>query len=264
MIKPGKEELHWVGFPDRGKVLLPHRSYRRRFALLGASVIGVLLIVLFSSYLRTTGPAATSELSATPSGKSTPSIVFPVGNKSAIPYASLPGLSTLKYSGSTGVSPEWAPVANFAGQVTNGGDIGVIDATTATHRVTVQVAITNLTNLAKSYSSFAFPLDIYEWCPTNTTSPGTGTPCGTAAQTGSTSVGNTAGTWVPYETGVSFAVVPNQQLFLTNTAGSASVTLPKGFYYDLAMDPHQGSFYCISTAITSDLSPSFYISAKVS
>ena len=264
IMKADKEELLWQQISDDGKVLRLRKSYRRRFAMLGASVIGILLIVLFSSYLKSTGGAPTTDLSISPgSGNAEPSIVFPVGNGSAIPYSSLPGLSTLKYSGATGVSPQWAPVPNFAGQVTNGGDIGVVDATSVPHHAVVQITITNLTNLAKSYSSFAFPLDIYEWCPTNTDTPGTGTPCGTKAQTGPTSIGNTAGSWVPYETGASYGMIPSQQLFLTNAAGSVAITLPKGFYYDLAMDPHQGSFYCISTAIPSDLSPSFYISAKV-
>jgi len=259
-----KEELRWEKISNDGRLLSPKKSYRRRFALLGASIIAVLLIVLFSSYLRGSGNFPVTDLQGPQGpGNSSSSIVFPVGNGSAIPYSSLPGLSTLKYSGATGVSPKWAPVANFAGQITGGGDVGVIDATAATHSVTAEVTITNLTNLAKSYSSFAFPLDIYEWCPTNTTSPGTGTPCGTHALTGPTSVGNTAGSWVPYETGVQFGVIPNAQLFITNAEGSVSTTLPKGFYYDIAMDPHQGSFYCISTATASDLSPSFYISAKV-
>ena len=264
IIRPRQEELHWERTSNDGRFLSPKKSYRRRFALLGASIIAVLLIALFSSYLRGTGPNHVADLLGPPgTGNSSPSIVFPVGNGSAIPYSSLPGLSTLKYSGATGVSPQCAPVANFAGQITGGGDVGVIDATAAAHSVTAEVTITNLTNLAKSYSSFAFPLDIYEWCPTNTTSAGTGTPCGTHALTGITSVGDTAGSWVPYETGVQFGVIPNEQLFLTNAAASVSITLPKGFYYDIAMDSHQGSFYCISTAIASDLSPSFYISAKV-
>lgn len=263
ILKPTKEELLWRETSHEDRVLRGRKSFRRRFAMLGAGVIGILLIVLFSSYLQSTGPTPTSNLSTAPgSGNSTPSIVFPIGSGTAIAYANLPGLSTLKYSGATGESPEWAPVPNFAGQVTRGGDIGVIDATGAPHSVTVQVTVTNLTNLAKSYSSFAFPLDIYEWCPTNTTAPGSGTPCGTKAQTGPTSTGNTAGSWVPYETGATYGAIPNQQLFVTNAAGSVSIKLPKGFYYDLAMDPHQGSFYCISTAIASDLSPSFYISAK--
>lgn len=263
ILKHDKAELLWREASNHDRVLGAHKSFRRRFAMLGAGIIGILLIVLFSSYLQSTGSTPSVNLSTVPdSGNSTPALEFPVGNGTAISYANLPGLSTLKYSGSTGVSPEWTPVSNFAGQVTKGGDIGVIDATAAPRSITVQVTITNLANLAKSYSSFAFPLDIYEWCPTNTTSPGSGTPCGTMAQTGPTSTGNTAGSWVPYENGASYGVIPNQQLFVTNTAGSLSFKLPKGFYYDLAMDPHQGSFYCISTAIASDLSPSFYVSAK--
>lgn len=265
ILKPGLEDLRWQPIASNGKVLHLRKSYRRRFAMLGASAIGILLIALFLSYLKSAGSAGTADIPKSSGGgaPATASIVYPIGNGTAVPYPSLPGLSSLKYSGATGVSPSWAPVPNFAGQVANGGDIGIIDATAAPHTATVAVSITNIANLAKSYSSFAFPLDIYEWCPTNTTSPGTGTPCGTKAQTGPTSVGNTVGSWVPYETGAPYGVIPNQQLFLTNASGSLTFTLPKGFYYDLAMDPHQGSFYCISTAIASDLSPSFYMSAKV-
>lgn len=264
ILKPEKGELLWQEVSDNGEIVRTRRSYKVRFALIGASAIGILLIVLFSSYLQNASPGNPTVLSGSPApGSPAPSIVFPIGSGTSVPYESLPGLATLKYSGPTGVSPEWAPVANYAGQITHGGDIGVINATGASHAVKVEVTITNLANLTKSYSSFAFPLDIYEWCPTNTTSPGVGTPCGTNAQTGTSSTGNTAGSWVPYETEASYGVIPNHQVFLTNTAGSVSVTLPKGSYYDLAMDPHQGSYYCISTAVVSDLSPSFYISAKV-
>lgn len=257
--KPDKRDLLWQEVLDDGTLIAKRKSYRRRFAMLSASAIGILAIILFSSYLDNTTPITAG---ATGSGLAPSSLVYPVSNNVAFPYGSLPGLSFLKYSGANGVSPKWAPIPNFAGQITSGGDIAVIDGTSASHSVTVEVNITNLSNMANAYSSFAFPLDIYEWCPTNTTSPGRGSPCGTSAQTGPTSTGNTAGSWVPYETEANYGVIPNQQLFLTNASGSVTLTLPKGYYYDLAMDPHQGSYYCRSVSIPADLSPSFYISAK--
>lgn len=262
LTRPDKDGLIWQSISDNGSVINLRRSYRRRFAALGVSAIGVLAIALFSSYLRNTSPSLSNGASGSLPKGAVASDVYPVGTGSPIPYQKLPGISDLKYSGATGVSPEWAPIANYSGQITKGGDIGLVDATSSRHSLVVQVSITNLTNLARSYSSFAFPLDIYEWCPTNVTVPGSGTPCGTKALNASGGTADTAGSWVPYETGSPYAVVSNQQLFLTNSIGSVTVRLPKGFYYDFAMDAHQGSFYCISTATPSDLSPSFYISAK--
>lgn len=266
LLRPEKEEILWHQVSKDGKVLPPRRSYRRRFSLIAIAAISVLVIVLFSSYLRSTSPSLGTGLPGSGSSKNptAPTFVYPISTGAAVPYSKLPGLSVLKYSGATGVSPQWAPVPDTSGQITNGGDIGVVDATSVTKPLLVNVTITNLTNLEKSYSSFAFPIDIYEWCPANTTTPGIGTPCGTQANTGNSTTGDTAGSWVPYENGTSYGMVPNQQLFITNTTGTVSLTLPKGFYYDFTMDPHQGSFYCISTSNPSDLSPSFYISAKES
>lgn len=266
LLKPHEEATSWEQIPKDVNIVVRARSYKRRFALLAITTISILVIILFSSYLRSSdsslGGAPPS--SKSPSSSNTPTYVFPISTNVAIPYSKWPGLSTLKYSGAVGVSPEWAPVPNSSGQITNGGDIGIIDATSATKPLMANVTITNLKPLSKSYSSFAFPIDIYEWCPSNTSTNGVGTPCGTKAQTGPHSTANTAGSWVPFETGSPYAVRPSQQLFITNSTGSVSFTLPKGYYYDITMDAHQGSFYCISTSNPSALSPSFYISAKES
>lgn len=263
LLRPEKDNLLWEQIAENGSIMHLRRSYRRRFALLAASVVGVLATVLFSTYLQSSNAALSGLPSSSPAGSSnSANLVYPTSAGQPVQYAKMPGLSLLKYSGATGVSPQWAPVPNTSGQIVSGGDIAVVDGTSARHSLTVDVSITNLANLAKSYSSFAFPLDIYEWCPSNTTTPGTGTPCGTMAATGPSATGNTAGSWVPYQTNATYGAVPGHQLFLTNAVDSLTVTLPKGFYYDLAMDPHQGSYYCISTTVPADLSPSFYVAAK--
>lgn len=266
LLKPHPDRISWEQIPNDVHIVVRAKSYKRRFAMLAITTISILVIVLFSSYLRSSDSSlgGAAPLSKSPSNSNSPTYVYPISTDAAVPYAKLPGLSTLKYSGAVGVSPEWAPVPNSSGQITNGGDIGIVDATSATKPLMVNVTITNLKLLSKSYSSFAFPIDIYEWCPSNTSASGIGTPCGTKAQTGPNSTANTAGSWVPFETGSPYAVRSAQQLFITNSTGSVSFTLPKGYYYDITMDAHQGSFYCTSTSNPAALSPSFYISAKES
>lgn len=266
LLKPHQDETSLNLISGDEHIVVRAKSYKRRFAMIAIAAILILVINLFTSYLRSSDSSLVGSAPANnaASNPNSPSYVYPISTNLAVPYGKFAGLSTLKYSGAVGVSPEWAPVPHSSGQITNGGDIGVIDATSATKTLMADVTITNLKSLAKSYSSFAFPIDIYEWCPTNTTTSGNGTPCGTKAQTGPRTSANTAGTWVPFETGSPYAVHPNQQLFITNSTGSVSFTLPKGYYYDITMDAHQGSFYCISTSNPSALSPSFYISAKES
>src|SRR6185312_916988 len=147
----------------------------------------------------------------------------------------------------SGQLPSWSPTASTAGNVTQAGDIAVIDATQATGNVVVSMYITNLASLSDDYSSFAFPIDVFK-------STGSSDPTAASSWAQDSSI-------VP--TGSSFSS------FLTDTTGVITFSLPPGYYYDLTMDSATqtttgggGSYFCISTTASGgSLSPAFFVTA---
>jgi hypothetical protein len=213
----------------------PSRKRRKRFLAVGVAGLAVLAAALGISFAGDTGTASISVSSASNS------FVFPVADGASLPA----NVNTLKYTTAvntgahtitTAVLPTWVPSTNTAGSVTTAGDLALIDGTLSgiANALTVNVYITNLAALQLDYSSFALPFNVYE-------SPCTAGSC----------------TWTQ-----SSAVVVSPPTYLTSTEGFVSFSLPKGKYYDIAIDLG-GSFYTISTTASGgSLSPSFYFASQ--
>lgn len=224
---------------------------RRRFLIVSIAALAVLAAALGVSFA---GPTGLTDVTVTSASNN---FVFPVATSATAPsglgaLASTVYTTALKNTGTTGfssttgffaasnvVTPSWAPVAGSAGSVTTAGDLAVLDARSATlganfTALRVTVFITNLAALQASYSSFAFPLNVYQ-C----TRPCDGTNVWSLA------------------TGYS-ATAP---VFITSTDGYVSFSLPAATdrFYDIAMDVG-GSFYTIATSGT--LAPQFYFTAQ--
>ncbi len=252
------------------------RSRRRRFLVVSVTALAVMAVTMGVSFLDQSG-ATTLEVSAG-SGND---LVFPIGSGStALPVGdgSHPLVNTVYTSGpatvvgsgscdstyvgtkacdtgsnkatsstlSAGNLPSWSPTANSPGSVTTHGDIAVIDATqiSSSANVIVNLYITNLAALSKDYSSFTFPVNVYQATPTSNL---------------------TAVTWNAASSIVTQSPFAS---FLTDTTGVLSFALPGGKFYELTMegpsDPGAGgSFFCISTTASGgSLSPSFFITAN--
>ena len=154
---------------------------KRRFLTVGVAGLAVLGVTMGVSFLDNSGTTSIA-ISATPS-----TIIWPLGGSTA-PLPSGNGgtnpLRTTAFSGSgttsgcsvsgatycvpTVVSPFWPAIAGSAGAVTTAGDLAIVDATSATNYVTVSVYITNLAALLVDYSSFAFPINVYQTTCTST------------------------------------------------------------------------------------------------
>jgi hypothetical protein len=157
------------------------------------------------------------------------------------------GKATTGYS----TAPAWKSTAVGASYVNTGGDIAMIDARgVPTPSVVISVYVTNLGQLMADYSSFAFPVELYQ---------------GTIAGTSPFAV-----TWAK-ATGTSTT-------FLTDSGGVLSWKVPAGdahTVYEVVMTGSidtapiapaglGGSYFLQSTTVTAGvaaLSPSFYVTA---
>jgi hypothetical protein len=252
------------------------RSRKRRFLVVAVAALASVGVLMGVSFLDQSGSTTLSVQAASGSNLVWPasgsSFKLPVGNGTkplnTTEYASGPATvvgsgtcdsaagspacdSSNKATTSTltsGQLPSWSPTASAAGNVTQAGDVAVIDATQATGNVIVSLYITNLAALSDDYSSFAFPIDVFK-------SAGSSNPTVASTWTQDSSI-------VP--TGTSFSS------FLTDTSGVITFALPAGYYYDLTMDSATqsttgggGSYYCISTTASGgDLSPAFFVTAN--
>jgi len=212
---------------------------RKRFMVVSVAGLAVLAAALGVSFLGTTGSTAVSVTAANSN------FIFPVSNGASLPSGTN-FVNALKYTPASAITssssastintatlPSWAPVLNTAGSVTTAGDLAVVDATTASTGVIVNVYVTNLAGLQMDYSSYALPFNVYS-------SSCTAGSCGTWAQA----------------SGISLT-------YLTNSEGFLSFSLPAGKYYDITMDTG-GSFFTSGTSTTSpaSLSPSYYFTAQ--
>lgn len=228
------------------------RSMRRRRFLIGSiAALAALAVSMGVSFLGDTG-TATLALSTPVSD----SFVYSV--TTASPATAPSGLgSGLRYGSTVSGSaftaaqnPNWTPAPSTAGSVTTPGDIAVIDATSTTMpnggNVLVSIYLTNLSTLAAGYSSYAFPIEIFQ-CASS---------CAAQSDTGT----GTSGTWtLTSETPLDSNSLPTT--FLTNNTGFLTFTLPEGYYYDITM-PTGGSFYTLSGVTSSNATPSYYITAQ--
>jgi len=226
------------------------RSRKKRFLIVSIPALGVLGAMMGVSFLDNSGGTALT-ISAAPSAivwpLSASSKSLPLGNggtnpltttafsgaatlasclpTAAVTAGSASSLTATQTSGyscsgtaasgsavSSVVSPSWSPVAGAAGAVTTAGDLAIVDATSATNYVTVNVYLTNLAALLVDYSSFALPVNVYQTTCT-TTSCSSWTPAAAVSQT-------------------------NFGSYLTNTDGELTFTLPAGVgrYYDIVME----------------------------
>jgi len=247
--------------PAPAAVLARSRSRRKRFLIVGIAALAVLGVTMGVSFL---GQSGSVTLSVSGGSGSSSSLVYMPSSTTSITLpshtsASTPSiLTSTEYTQGTPTSadptvatihtPSWAPTANSAGSVSQGGDIAIIDASQTTGPVVVNLYVTNLAALQQDYSSFAFPINVYE----------------TVGASGS---GGTS-TWA-----ASSSVVTQSPFssYLTDTSGVISFSLPAGKYYDITMEGGDsasgvggGSFYCISTSTTGGaaLAPSFFITAN--
>jgi hypothetical protein len=284
-MKPAVKDLARSAAP--AAALARSRSRRKRFLITGTAALAVIGAAMGVSFLDSSGTAALN-ISSTNS-----TLVYPLTGASApLPLgtgasATVSGpLTTTAFSGKstpsggncgtvtenpdssstatcnatptnntvTAKNPSWSPVAGSAGTVTTAGDLAIVDATSATNYVTVNVYVSNLTQLAVNYGSFAFPVNVY-----STTCPGSG----------SCNAWQEALTVSPYYT------------YLTDTSGVLTFNLAKGKYYDIVMEGTNhtaslsgspsggnipsgvgGAFFTNQTDTTNgSLSPSFYFSA---
>lgn len=204
---------------------------RKRFLVASVAALAVLAVAMGISFLGNTGTAGV-EVKASNS-----EFIFPVSKSGFGTHATLSEESktveTLKWSSTTssGTLPSWSPTLNTAGEVGTSGDLALVDATGTP--LIVNVFVTNLVGLQGDYSSFTFPMHVYQ----NET--------GTCTET-------KACKWEENE-GLS-------ETYLTNTEGNLSFSLPSGHFYDITIDKG-GSFYTISTT-AGQLSPSFYFTAQ--
>lgn len=202
--------------------------------MVSIAALAVLASALGVSFLADSG---TASLSVT-GGSS--NFVYPVAASAAVPSA----VTALKYgttatagtigTGSAVKSPGWTPVAGSAGSVTTAGDLALIDATTVSNAIILNVYVTNLSALQQDYGSYTLPINVYSCAATCTST----------------------GAWSQDST-----VLSSAPTYLTNSAGVVTLRLPTGKYYDIAMDTG-GALYCISTTASGGaLSPSFYFVA---
>jgi len=150
-------------------------------------------------------------------------------------------------------APSWTPTAGSSGSVVRGGDLALVDTSSASSTLHVTLHVVNLPALAQDYSTFAFPVAVFY--------AATGAP-GTAPIAGSCDAA-TGCNW-RLATGVRDAPkVSNAVTYLTNDGGSVAFRFPAGALYEIAM-PAGGSYYCTSTATSAhaSLSPTFFVNAS--
>ncbi|HKI93541.1 MAG TPA: hypothetical protein VJ986_14660 [Gaiellaceae bacterium] len=270
-------------------VLARSRSRRKRFLLVGTAALAAIGVAMGVSFLDSSGTASLA-ISGTSS-----TLVYPLSYVNDSSTTALPTtnpLTTTAFSGQSTLTgcgtgalnsdsstsgyttctsptntinnnaiknPSWSPVAGSAGTVTTAGDLALVDATSASNYVTVNMYLTNLSALAIDYSSFAFPINVYKT---------------TCDADGNCSAWTEALT-TPYYT------------YMTDTSGALTFNLAAGAntYYDIVMEGTNhtasapanaptgspipvsigGSFYTTQTSLNpGSLSPSFYFTATSS
>jgi hypothetical protein len=242
--------------------------FRRRFGILGVFALTVL-----GAYLGISFTADTGTTSVSVSAGSTSKLVF-------TQQSDLPTTQNITFRVSfikdavtandrTPTAPNWTPVAGTAGAVTTKGDLALIDARSSSAgnatQETVTIYITNLKALQATYSSFAFPIRLYQGQFDDNGTPGT--------------IGDDTMQWATSGTLI-------ESEYLTNTSGYVSFRIPTAgndvagnvvavqLGQDGTVSPDTttgdgGAFYtvCTDTVTTcpsGTLDPTFYITVQPS
>lgn len=199
---------------------------KRRFLIVGVAFLMMLGVTMGVSFLDNSGTTAVA-ISAAPSTAVWPlggtSTALPSGSGAADPLRSTafsgttttlcsPAVTNATYCLPSVVSPAWSGSTGTY-QVSSAGDLAIVDGSTATNYVTVNVYITNLAALLVDYSSFAFPINVYT------------TTCSSTA----------CSAWTADSTAVSQT---NFGSYLTDTQPELTFTLQAGagVYYDIVME----------------------------
>lgn len=162
---------------------------------------------------------------------------------------SLPAqIRSLRYStGFNGVtaptikSPQWMPAPYSQGDITQSGDIALIDAVKSATTVKITVLVDNQKDLKQSYQTFVFPIDIYRCNPAYG-------KCGSKSNR-----------WHLVE-----APTSSGTYSVSNTQSTFSAIAKPGYFYDLAMQAGQGAFHAnsLKSATSNTLSPRFSITSS--
>jgi hypothetical protein len=244
---------------------------RRRFALVAVAGLGALAVALGFSFTADTGTTTVNVTAG-----STSKLVFtqtadlPTTQKLTFRVASIVDVDT--GNDRTPAAPDWQPVAGSAGSVTTKGDLALIDARAASaggaSNLTVTVYVTNLPALQKAYSSFAFPIRLYQGQFDDNGTSGT--------------IGDDTMSWATSGTLVSASA----STYLTGTGGFLSFSLPTegndvagnvvavqlgedGTSSPAATTGDGGSFYTVCTDTSGacsggSLNPVFFVTAQPS
>lgn len=262
------------------------RTRRRRFLLVATAALAAVAAAMGISFTADTGTST-----VTVSAGSSSSLVFTVADHalganilpadgtgtshpviwggttatSALAYATTAHTTSNQSAIDSSVLPNWSPVAGAAGTVTSAGDLFVIDGRTesagGSGHITVNVYVTNLADLQKAYSSFAWPVDLYVEDASTVVS-------GSVTVKGGTGDGTNGGSggWhmvdATHPTGSTMTVAANT-FYLTNTGGFLSYYLPTGAdrFYEIALDA-AGSFYTVNSGTAANLRPTFFVTAQ--
>lgn len=247
----------------------PARQLRKRVLLtLGALSFGVVAVTGYA-FLNSNAIATTS-ISGTTSNTgavftSNPSTVptdmpttwycnGPTASTATATFTETSGCSAPPSSQFYGpVAPGWTPTVNATGSVTYAGDVAMVDAGKGSGGVLVTVALTNTAALSAGYSYLNLPLAVQAWN-------------GTAW----VSAKDASGAYIGYS---SAGGADNGVQYLGLTTGYLTFDLPASgnsnsvyssttspAYYEVII-PQGGSFYTISSSSSSDLAPSFDVSA---
>lgn len=226
------------------------RSVRRRRFLFGSvAALAALAVSMGVSFLSDTGTAT-----LTLSTPASDSFVYSVAASGSVPSGFSGGLrygSTVSGSAFSAVTtPSWTPSPSTAGSVTTPGDLALIDATGTTMpnggNVLVSIYITNLSTLASGYSSYAFPIEIFQ--------------CKTSCAASSDTTTGDSGNWTNVTSATPLSS-GNPTVFLTSNAGFVTFSLPYDYYYDVTI-PKGGAFYTLSGVTSSNATPTYYITAQ--
>jgi hypothetical protein len=232
------------GSVAKSGVNLRRRTIRRRVIALGVAGVTIASAQIGVSMLGDTGTVDASVTQNTSAvAKHIYATSLPTGTAGTPPTVWAAGPLNSVASSSTVARVAWSAAPSTTGTVTTAGDVAVIDATAAglpasAAGVSVTMYISNLNNFARNYSSFALPVGVYQW----------------------------NGTAWSQSTNTDFYSAANKNaLYISDSDGSVTMNLPKATgsagYYEIVIDKTNGFWQSASSLLSTDLGPSFYMTA---
>jgi hypothetical protein len=234
------------GSVAKSGVNLRRRTIRRRVIALGVAGVTIAGAQIGVSMLGDTGTVDASVTQNTSAvSKHIYATSLPTGTAGTPPAVWAAGLVNNNSAVATVARVAWSAAPSTTGTVTTAGDVAVIDATaaglpTTATGVSITMYISNLNNFARNYSSFALPVGVYQW----------------------------NGTAWSQSTNTDFYSAANKNaLYISDSDGSVTMNLPKGTgsagYYEIVIDKTNGFWQSASSLLSTDLGPSFYMTATV-